>query len=82
MIQTGRVAQNDAMYAYRFVELKKKQITELRKSVAAAKIAYEKYEEKYLQGTTTITQYFILLNQYYQFLINLNNAEFDYILGF
>lgn len=41
MIQTGRVAQNDAMYAYRFVELKKKQITELRKSVAAAKIAYE-----------------------------------------
>lgn len=82
MIQTGRVAQNDAMYAYRFVELKKKQIIELRKSVAAAKIAYEKYEEKYLQGTTTITQYFILLNQYYQFLINLNNAEFEYIMGF
>jgi outer membrane protein TolC len=81
-IQTGRVAQNDAMYSFRFVELKKQQITELRKSVAAAKIAYEKYKQKYDQGTTTITQYFILLNQYYQFLINLNNAEFDYILGF
>jgi len=81
-IQTGRVAQNDAMYSYRFVELKKKQITELRKSVAAAKIAYEKYEQMYKQGTTTITQYFILLNQYYQFLINLNNAEFEYIVGF
>ena len=81
-IQTGRVAQNDAMYSYRFVELQKQRIQELRKSVAAAKIAYEKYKEKYDQGTTTITQYFILLNQYYQFLINLNNAEFDYILGF
>ncbi len=81
-IQTGRVAQNDVMYSYRFVELKKKQINELRKSVAAAKIAYEKYQYKYEQGTTTITQYFILLNQYYQFLIDLNNAEFDYILGF
>ena len=81
-IQTGRVAQNDAMYSYRFVELKKQQITQLRKAVAAAKIAYEKYKQKYDQGTTTITQYFILLNQYYQFLISLNNAEFDYVLGF
>ena len=81
-IQTGRVAQNDAMYSYRFVELKKNQIIELRKSVAAAKIAYEKYRQKYEKGTTTITQYFIILNKYYQFLINLNDAEFDYILGF
>ena len=81
-IQTGRVAQNDAMYSYRFVELKKQQITQLRKAVAAAKIAYEKYKQKYDQGTTTITQYFILLNQYYEFLISLNNAEFDYVLGF
>lgn len=82
MIQTGRLAQNDAMYAYRFVELKKQQIKTLRDSVAAAKIAYEKYKEKYEQGTTTITQYFILLNQYYQRLINLNNVEFDYVMGF
>lgn len=82
MIQTGRVAQNDAMYAFRFVQLKKKEIESLRKSVAAAKIAYEKYKERYDQGTTTITQYFILLNQYYQFLIQLNNTEFDYIMGF
>ncbi|MBK2256014.1 TolC family protein [Francisella philomiragia] len=82
MIQTGRVAQNDAMYAFRFVELKKKEIESLRKSVAAAKIAYEKYKERYDQGTTTITQYFILLNNYYQFLIQLNNTEFDYIMGF
>ncbi|AEE26399.1 TolC family protein FtlC [Francisella hispaniensis] len=82
MIQTGRVAQNDAMYAFRFVQLKKKEIESLRKSVAAAKIAYEKYKERYEQGTTTITQYFILLNQYYQFLIQLNNTEFDYIMGF
>ena len=70
------------MYSYRFVELKKNQIIELRKSVAAAKIAYEKYRQKYEKGTTTITQYFIILNKYYQFLINLNDAEFDYILGF
>ncbi|ALB01568.1 transporter [Francisella persica ATCC VR-331] len=82
MIQTGRVAQNDAMYAFRFVQLKKKEIEFLRQSVAAAKIAYEKYKERYEQGTTTITQYFILLNQYYQFLIQLNNTEFDYIMGF
>ncbi|WP_432773745.1 TolC family protein [Francisella salimarina] len=82
MIQTGRVAQNDAMYAFRFVQLKKKEIESLRKSVAAAKIAYEKYKERYNQGTTTITQYFILLNNYYQFLIQLNNTEFDYIMGF
>ncbi|MDE4948989.1 TolC family protein, partial [Francisella tularensis subsp. holarctica] len=40
MIQTGRVAQNDAMYAFRFVQLKTKEIESLRKSVAAAKIAY------------------------------------------
>ncbi|AJC49108.1 TolC family protein [Allofrancisella guangzhouensis] len=82
MIQTGRVAQNDAMYAYRFVELRKNKVNSLRESVASAKIAYEKYKERYEQGTTTITQYFILLNQYYQRLIELNNAEFDYILGF
>ena len=82
MIQTGRVAQDDAMYAFRFVQLKKKEIESLRQSVAAAKIAYEKYKERYEQGTTTITQYFILLNQYYQFLIQLNNTEFDYIMGF
>ncbi|MDE4959667.1 TolC family protein, partial [Francisella tularensis subsp. holarctica] len=66
----------------RFVQLKKKEIESLRKSVAAAKIAYEKYKERYDKGTTTITQYFILLNQYYQFLIQLNITEFDYIMGF
>lgn len=82
MIQTGRVARNDTMQAYRFIEYKKNQIIALRKSVASAKIAYEKYKEKYEQGTTTITQYFILLNEYYQFLVNLNNAEFDYVMGF
>lgn len=82
MIQTGRVAQNDAMNAFRFVQLKKKEIESLRQSVASAKIAYEKYKERYQQGTTTITQYFILLNQYYEFLIQLNNTEFDYIMGF
>ncbi len=82
VIQTGRIAKNDAMYAYIFVELKKAQIIQLRKSVASAKIAYEKYQEKYNQGTTTITQYFILLNAYYEYLINLNNAEFEYIIGF
>ncbi|MDE4970173.1 TolC family protein, partial [Francisella tularensis] len=69
MIQTGRVAQNDAMYSFRFVQLKKKEIESLRKSVASAKIAYEKYKERYDQGTTTITQYLILLNLYYHFLI-------------
>ncbi|MDE4988690.1 TolC family protein, partial [Francisella tularensis subsp. holarctica] len=53
-----------------------------RKSVAAAQIAYEKYNERYDQGTTTSTQYFILLIQYYQFLIQLNNTEFDDIMGF
>ena len=82
MIQTGRVAQNDAVYDFRFVQLKKKEIESLRESVAAAKIAYEKYKERYEQGTTTITQYFIILNQYYQFLIQLNNTEFDYVMGF
>ncbi|API86924.1 TolC family protein [Francisella uliginis] len=82
MIQTGRVAQNDAMYAFRFVQLKKKQVMNLRKGVAAAKIAYEKYKQRYEQGTTTITQYFILLNDYYRRLIELNNAEFDYVMGF
>lgn len=82
MIQVGRIAQNDAMNSFRFVELKKKEIESLRKSVAAAKIAYEKYRERYQEGTTTITQYFILLNQYYTFLIQLNNVEFDYIMGF
>ena len=82
VIQTGRVAKNDAMYAYRFVELKKAEVIQLRKSVASAKIAYEKYKEKYNQGTTTITQYFILLNAYYEYLINLNDAEFEYIVGF
>jgi outer membrane protein TolC len=82
VIQTGRIAKNDAMYAYRFVELKKAEIIQLRKSVASAKIAYEKYQEKYNQGTTTITQYFLLLNAYYAYLINLNDAEFEYIIGF
>lgn len=82
MIQTGRVAQNDAMNSFRFAQLKKKEIQSLRKSVAAAKIAYEKYRERYQQGTTTLVQYFILLNQYYTFLIQLNNTEFDYIMGF
>ncbi|WP_420809896.1 TolC family protein [Francisella halioticida] len=82
MIQTGRVAENDAMYAFRFVQLKKKEVMNLRKVVAAAKIAYEKYKQRYEQGTTTITQYFILLNDYYRRLIELNNAEFDYVMGF
>lgn len=82
MIQTGRVAENDAMYAFRFVQLKKKEVMNLRKGVAAAKIAYEKYRVRYEQGTTTITQYFILLNDYYKRLIELNNAEFDYVMGF
>lgn len=82
MIQTGRIARNDSMYAYRWLEYKKDEINALRKSAAAAKIAYEKYRDKYEAGTTTITQYFILMNQYYQYLIDLNNAESDYILGF
>ncbi|MED7787795.1 TolC family protein [Francisella sp. 19X1-34] len=82
MIQTGRVAENDAMYAFRFVQLKRKEVMNLRKGVVAAKIAYEKYKQRYEQGTTTITQYFILLNDYYKRLIQLNNAEFDYVMGF
>ena len=82
MIQTSRVAQNDAMYSFRFVEYKKEQITSLRKSVASAKIAYEKFRDKFDNGTTTITQYFIILNQYYQYLIDLNNVETEYVLGF
>ncbi|WP_150468291.1 TolC family protein [Francisella sp. SYW-9] len=82
MIQTGRVAENDAMYAFRFVQLKRKEVMNLRKGVAAARIAYEKYKQRYEQGTTTITQYFILLNDYYKRLIQLNNAEFDYVMGF
>ena len=82
MIQDGRVAKNDAMYSYRFVEQTKNQILALRESAKSSKIAYEKYKDKYYQGTTTITQYFIQLNNYYQYLITLNNDEFNYILGF
>ncbi|GAB4221832.1 MAG: TolC family protein FtlC [Francisella sp.] len=82
MIQIGRIAQNDAMYAFRFVQLKKKEIESLRKSVESAKFSYQMYKERYRQGITTVTQYFIVLNQYYQLLIKLNNAEFDYIMGF
>ena len=81
-LQISRAMTNDTEYTYKYIEYKKNQIESLRIAAKSAKVSYEKYKDMYLSGLTTITQYFIQLNNYYKILISLNNTEADYILGF